>query len=120
MPTCPKCKKTTRQNRAGKTVAGSQRYECMYCGCKYTPAPRPRGYDIELRRRAVELYVDGMNLRRIARHLGVHHRSVSLWVNAHAKEIPPAPVPNDVEVAELDEVFTFIGNKKTKSTSLPK
>ncbi|MFZ5807860.1 MAG: helix-turn-helix domain-containing protein, partial [Chloroflexota bacterium] len=23
-----------------------------------------------------------MNLRRIARHLGVHHRTVSLWIQA--------------------------------------
>jgi hypothetical protein len=34
-------------------------------------------------------------------------------VTAYAKEIPPAPVPNDVEVAEMDELFTFIGDKKT-------
>lgn len=92
----------------------------MNCGCKYTPAPKARGYDLELRKKAIQLYVDGMNLRRIGRHLGLHHRTVSLWVNAYAKEIPAAPVPNEVEDAELDELFTFIGDKKSRSTSLPK
>jgi len=92
----------------------------MYCGCKYTPQPKPRGYDLELRKKAIQLYVDGMNLRRIGRHLGLHHRTISLWVNAHSAEIPPVPVPDEVDVAELDELFTFIGDKKTRSTSSQK
>jgi transposase-like protein len=92
----------------------------MHCGCKYTPEPKARGYDLELRKKAIQLYVDGMNLRRIGRHLGLHHRTVSLWVKAYAEEIQAVPVPNAVEVAELDELFTFIGGKKTRSTSSPR
>ncbi len=65
------------------------------------------------------MYVDGINLRRIARHLGVNHQSVANWANAHAEELPAAPVPDKVEKAEMDELFTFIGDKKTESTSLP-
>jgi len=57
----------------------------MFCHIKYTPEPKAWAYPEEVRRRAVELYVDGMSLRRIARHLGVHHRTVSLWVKAHAE-----------------------------------
>ena len=41
MSTCPTCRETTQQH----------------------------GYDLALRRQALELYVDGMNFRRIARHL---------------------------------------------------
>lgn len=89
----------------------------MYCGCKYTPAPKPRGYPAEMRKQAVQWYVDGMNLRRIGRHLGIHHRTVSLWVKAHAASLPEAPLPEAVKEAEMDELFTFIGNKKTGSTS---
>lgn len=70
-----------------------------------------------MRKQAVQMYVDGMNLRRIARHLGVHHRTVSLWVQASAARIPEVPVPKEVKDAEMDELFTFIGNKKTGSTS---
>jgi len=62
----------------------------------------------------VQLYVDGMNLRRIGRHLGVHHQSVANWVKAHAEKLPE--VPEKVEKAEMDELFTFIGDKKTQST----
>ncbi|WP_114679462.1 IS1 family transposase [Anaerolinea thermolimosa] len=28
---CPKCHRTERQNRGGKTESGSQRYRCLFC-----------------------------------------------------------------------------------------
>ena len=114
---CPNCEAITRQNKAGKTEAGSQRYRCMHCQRKYTPEPKQQGYSDTVRQRALEMYVDGGNFRRIARHLKVSHRTVSLWVTAHAESLPAAPVPKTVKEAEMDELFTFIGDKKTKSTS---
>jgi transposase-like protein len=115
---CPHCQETTRQNKAGKTKAGSQRYECQYCHRKYTPEPKRQGYPTSMRKQASEMYVDGGNLRRIARHLKVHHRTVALWVNDHAKASPAAPMPSEVKEAEMDELFTYIGDKKTESTFL--
>ena len=91
----------------------------MYCQIKYTPEPKAWAYDEQIRRKALEMYVDGMNLRRIARHLGVHHRTVSLWVKAKAASLAKAPVPKEVKEAEMDELFTFIGEKKRRSTSSP-
>jgi transposase-like protein len=114
---CPKCHRTERQNRAGKTSSGSQRYRCMFCLIKYTPDPKPWAYPDEVRHKAIQLYVDGMNLRRIARHLGLHHRTVSLWVKAQADHLPDPPVPDQVKAAEMDELFTFIGDKKTRFSS---
>jgi transposase len=87
------------------------------CGCKYTPIKKARGYSSEIRKKAVQLYVDGMNLRRTGRHLGVNPQSVSNWAKTHAEILPSAPVPEQVENAELDELFTFIGDNKTESTS---
>ena len=89
----------------------------MFCGSKYTPEKKQPGYDAKVRRQAIRLYVDGMNLRRTARHLGVHHSTVSAWVKEHVNNMPNAPQPKKVKTAEMDELFTFIGNKKTKSTS---
>jgi transposase len=89
----------------------------MHCGCKYTPEPKLHGYGDDVRKQALELYVDGMNLRRIGRQLGLHHSTVSQWVKARAASLPDAPVPKVVKDAEADELFTFIGHKKTGSTS---
>ena len=89
----------------------------MHCGCKYTPEPKQHGYSDEMRKQAVQFYVDGMNLRRIARHFGIHHRTVSLGVQPSAASLPGAPMPEEVKAAEMDELFTFIGNKKRGFTS---
>ena len=117
MQSCPRCKSSTRQNRSGKTISGSQRYRCMHCGYQYTPEPKEQGYPREMRKQAIQMYVDGMSFRKIARHLGIHHRTVSLWVKAQASLLPDTPIPEQVDTAELDEMFTFIGEKKRKSTS---
>ena len=62
------------------------------------------------------MYVDGGNLRRVARHLKVHQRTVALWVADQVAALPKAPMPQDVKDAEMEELYTFIGDKKTKST----
>ena len=118
MKRCPYCKATTRQNKAGKTDAGSQRFRCMHCERKYSPNPKQQGYPESMRKRAAEMYVDGGNLRRIARHLKVAPRTVSLWVTDLAEALPNAPMPEEVQEAEMDELFTFIGDKKTESIFL--
>src|SRR5919199_6677477 len=119
MLTCPSCQSTTRQVKHGRNPSGSQRYLCQACQRTYTPTPTPSGYDAATRRKALRLYADGMNLRRIARHLGVVHQTVANWVAAHADTLPERPPQPDtpVETAELDELYTFVGQKKTPSTS---
>jgi len=115
MITCPHCQETTRQNKAGTTNAGSQRYRCMHCNRKYTPEPKKQGYPESVRKRAMEMYVDGNNLRRIARHLKIAPQTVAYWVTEVAEAMPNTPLPNEVKEAEMDELFTFIGDKKTES-----
>jgi transposase-like protein len=87
------------------------------CGRRYTPEPKTHGYPDEMRHQAVKLYIEGTNYRRIGRILGVDHVTVMHWVSAHADQLPDAPQPKQVVMAEQDELFTFIGKKKTKSTS---
>ena len=119
MITCPHCQRTDQQVKVGHNASGSQRYLCKVCHRKYTPEPKPQGYDEALRRQAVQMYVDGGNFRRMGRTLGLAHRTIINWVNAHADRLPDLPpVPDKpLEVNELDELFTFVGSKKKKSTS---
>jgi transposase-like protein len=117
MMTCPSCENTEKQVRAGKNKSGSQRMKCQACGRRYTPDPTEHGYPEALRQQAIKLYVDGMNFRRIARHLGVHHKTVMLWVSSRAEQLSDPAQPAHNDILEQDEVFTFIGQKKTKSIS---
>ena|SRR5579875_139534 len=118
MTECPRCQETVLQVKAGTTSAGSQRYRCTACRYKYTPTPKARGYPAELRQRVVQEYVDGRNLRQIARQFGLVHQTVANWVAAHSDALPDHPaLPASVETAELDELYTFVGAKKTPVTS---
>jgi len=114
---CPKCANEERQNKDGFTNAGSQRYRCQACGARYTPKPKEHGHDKKLRLLAIRMYADGLNFRQIGRHLKVSHASVMNWVKAYAAQLPEAPVPEEAYTVEMDELYTFIGTKKTGSTS---
>lgn len=119
MSTCPHCQRSEGQVKAGLTAAGSQRYLCKVCLRKYTPEPRPLGYEQDVRQQAIRMYLDGNNQRRIARQLGVSQGSVSNWAREFADNLPDeVPQPEQtVEVAEIDELFTFVSHKKTMPTS---
>ena len=114
---CPQCQAENHQNRDGYTGSGSQRYRCSKCGARYTPQKKPQGYDEEIRLRAIRMYLDGLGFRQIGRQLGISHASVMNWVKAYAEQLPDTPMPEQVETVEMDELYTFIGQKKTGSTS---
>ncbi|MEZ4641644.1 MAG: helix-turn-helix domain-containing protein [Chloroflexota bacterium] len=115
---CPYCQQTAKQVKNGKTQAGSQLYKCQTCQRKYTPNPKSKGYDKTTRQQALRLVFDGNSQRQAARHAGVSHGTVANWVKEHADSLPEkAPIPHTpAEVAEQDEMFTFIGEKKTEFT----
>jgi len=119
MITCPQCQTSENQGKAGFNKSGSQRYYCRNCHRRYTPEPTPHGYGADIRQHAVQQYIDGMHLRRIGRTLGVDHHTVINWITAYTNSLPDTPpLPqNTPEICELDELFTFIEDKKTRSTS---
>ena len=119
MKQCPQCQTSENQVKVGFTASGSQRYQCKVCKKKYTPNPKRQGYDETVRRQTIKLYMDGNNQRRTARQMGVSQGSVSNWHRDYVTQLEgTAEAPDEpVTVGELDELFTFVGEKKTKSTS---
>lgn len=115
---CPSCETKERQIKTGRNRSGTQRILCRRCGKTYTFEPKPRGYAEEVREKAVRMYVEGNNFRRIGRLLDVNHQSVVNWVNAyHAKIKDKTEVPKEAKTIEIDELWTFVGEKKTKPIS---
>lgn len=110
--TCPSCSATLRQTKAGTTRCGSQRLRCGLCRRHYTPLPKAYGYAPALKHQALCLYADGLSFRRIARALSVSHQSVANWVNAAADALPPPARPSACQTVELDELHTFVAQKK--------
>ncbi|MCL4264576.1 MAG: helix-turn-helix domain-containing protein [Anaerolineae bacterium] len=106
-PICPACHGRDRQIRDGSTTAGSQRYRCKHCGCRYTPQPKSRGYDDEIRLQALTLFLEGVSLRMISRILAVNHQSVANWVNHFAGNMPEDLPDSILETAVLDGLITY-------------
>jgi len=114
---CPRCQSSEKQYKAGFNPSGSQRYRCGECNRVYTPEPLPQGYVSETRMLAMRMYVEGSSQRSIGRILKVSPQTVANWINTYTSQLPPAEVPKKVRTAELDEMYTFVKQKKTKSTS---
>jgi transposase-like protein len=85
MTSCPYCKSTTGQVRAGKNPSGSQRILCKVCERKYTPSPTPIGYPEILRKQAILMCLDGQSFRTVARKLDVNHQTIVNWINNYMK-----------------------------------
>ena len=62
--------------------------------------------------------MDGSGMRRTGRQLGIHHQTVANWAKDPAEQLPEAPVPAEIKTAEFDEIFTYMGDKKTESSLL--
>jgi len=92
-------------------VRGKQRWRCRDCGYRHTVSQR--GKDPELKRQAVELYLEGLGFRSIGRFLKVSHVAVYKWIRAHGKNLEKLRSSNEIEVVEMDEMHTYIGSKKT-------
>ena len=121
MHQCPHCRSVERQVKSGFNRTGTQRLQCQTCRRQYTPAPNPLGYDDKTREAALKLYLEGNGFRRIGRLLSVNHQSVANWVNsAHAQlkaRQAPASESEAAGTLEMDELFTFVGAKKSPPIS---
>ncbi|MCC7207911.1 MAG: hypothetical protein IT323_11430 [Anaerolineae bacterium] len=61
--------------------------------------------------------MDGMNHRRIGRHLGVDHVTIMNWVRDQAHRTPDVPTAARTDSAlGMDELFTHVAPKRDKKT----
>jgi transposase-like protein len=115
---CRDCRNQKEQIKSGLNRSGTQRLMCRGCGKTSTPEPKGRGYAADVREKAVRMYVEGNNFRRIGRLLNVNHQSVVNWVNAyHEKVKDAAALPLSTATIEIDELWSFVGEKKTERIS---
>ena len=114
---CPECK--SENIRKNGMRSGKQNHICVDCGRQFVANPKPhRGYSDEIRKICLKMYLNGMGFRGIERVTGVHHTTVINWVKKVGELLPDAYDPEGIpQVGELDELETFVGQKKTKSGS---
>ena len=110
---CPKCnsEKATKNGRR----RGKQCYKCLDCGRQFVESPIERSYPPEVRQLCLKMYLNGMGLRGIERVTEIHHTTVMNWIREAGIKLPNAPEEEEIpEITEIDELQTFVGNKKNK------
>ncbi len=112
---CPKCKseKKVKNGQAHE----KQRYKCKSCGCNYTKS-RPRGKSKAIKRKALQLYLEGMGFAAIGRFLKVSDVSVMRWMRQIAREVRELRQTKGVkavEIMELDEMWHYVKKKPGES-----
>ena len=107
---CPRCKSSS--HRKNGIVNGGQRYKCHDCGYNYSVEIKSTASSPFVKKQALQLYLEGLGFRSIGRILGVSHVSVQKWIKKFGQELEEPKSENTISVVELDEMHTYIGNKK--------
>ncbi len=109
---CPKCASINYVKR-GK-LRGRQRFWCKDCNYHFSVFKKGKAIEKQYVVRAIQLYLEGMGFRAIERILGVSHVSVINWVKKLGEAIELIRLQErDVEIAEVDELCSYVGAKKT-------
>jgi transposase len=107
---CPRCKSSNHKKNG--IVDGRQRYICHGCGYNYSVEIKSTASSASVKRQALQLYLEGLGFRSIGRFLGVSHVSVQKWIKKFGQELEELKSENKISIVELDEMHTYIGNKK--------
>ena len=112
---CPKCS-TNEKVKAG-FVKEVQRYRCKGCHYFFTVSLKSTAYPKEVKRMALQMYLEGLGFNAIGRILHVSHVSVLKWIRRHGQQVEELRSGEKIAVVEIDEMHSYIGQKKTISGS---
>jgi transposase-like protein len=107
---CPKCG-SEEYSKAG-IINERQRHKCKKCAYHYTVVQKSDVKSQEVRRLALEMYLEGMGFRAIGRVLQISYGTVYKWIKNWETQIELPKRSEPIKVVELDEMHTYIGSKK--------
>jgi transposase-like protein len=107
---CPKCK-SSHHVKDG-IVRGKQRYKCKDCHYHYTVERKSDVKTPEIRRLALELYLEGLGFRSIGRILKISYGTVYLWVKEWSTKVSFPRRETSIEIINLEKMLSYIESKK--------
>ena len=111
MNNCPKCQGAN--TRKAGFMKGKQRYKCKDCVYYYTVSQKSGSANKVQKRQALELYLEGLGFRSIARFLNFSHVAVYNWIRQYGNNLDLLQNKNDICITEIDEMHSYVGSKKT-------
>ena len=119
---CPRCQSQDLIKRGFKS--GFQRYRCRACGRHCTDrAPK---FSAEAKAKAIDMYVNNVGIRKIARFVGASPAGVLRWIRKEhaiiqARLAAAKPVLSDEpDIIEMDEIYTFVQKNNSVRSSGPR
>ena len=110
---CPKCQSCQKKKNGFRR--GKQSYRCKSCGFQYVEHPRSQGYSKEVRQICIKMYLNGMGLRGISRVTQISHTTILNWIREAGESLSDEPQDSEIpEITEIDELQTFVGNRKNQ------
>ena len=113
MPTCKKC--GSGQGVKNGFVAGKQRYRCKDCGCNFRAGDN-RTNDRIAAQKAMCILLYAMakgSFRMMGRMFKKNHSLIYRWIRSFGESLPEPKVSGEIKEMEFDELWHFIGSKKT-------
>jgi len=117
MASCKRC--GSEETVKNGVVRNKPRYKCKKCGCNFVIGDgRVKDALVAKKALAVMLYSLGKaSFGMLGKIFGVSRSLTYRWIVQEANRLPEPIVPGDIREMEFDEMWHFIGSKKTKSGS---
>ena len=108
---CPRCG-SLRHCKDG-IVNQRQRHKCKDCNYRYTVEKKSDVKSKEVKKMALEMYLEGLGFRSIGRILKISYGTVYLWIKEWGTKVSLPRRNEPIEYVELDEIHSYVGSKKT-------
>ncbi len=110
---CKKCK--ARCIKSGKQKDGTQKYRCKACKKYQQAAYKNLACQEHIIKAITKLLTEGVGINSIARILNISVSSVIRKIKLQARLIVKPIISLANRIYEMDELWTFVGNKKNET-----
>ena len=112
-----RCKKCESENvvKSGM-VSEKQRFKCKECGCNFREGDGRTNERVAAKKAlCILLYAMAKgSYRMLGRILNTDHALVYRWIRSFGESLPEPEISGSISQMEFDEMWHFIGSKKTK------
>ena len=111
--TCPKCQ-SLNLVKNGKTANKKQKYRCKDCHQQFITDYTYQGCRSFIRSLILKMTLNSSGIRDISRVLQISTNTVQKYLLKASRKIPDVRPPTKAKLVELDEFWSFVGNKSNQ------